>query len=126
MKNVLLVGLGGFVGSAFRYLISLYALKSFPGPLPLGTLFVNLVGSFLIGLLAGLMVKSNYEPLQLVLLTGFCGGFTTFSTFSLEGLKMLESYRYLYYGGYVGLSVVGGLALCFLGFFLAQKMTGFQ
>lgn len=122
MKNILLVGLGGFAGSVCRYLISVYSMKTFASALPIGTLFVNLGGSLLIGLLAGAMIKSEYSSLQLLLLTGFCGGFTTFSTFSIEGMKLLENARYGYYTGYVVLSVIGGLVLCMAGFWLAQKM----
>lgn len=121
MKNIILVGIGGFAGSVCRYLISLYTIKTMDGAIPYGTLFVNLTGSLLIGLIAGLFARSNYQSLQLILITGFCGGFTTFSTFSLEGLKMLETSRYLLYAGYVGISIVGGLALCFLGFFVSIK-----
>lgn len=122
MKNVLLVGLGGFVGSIFRYLTGMYALKLVPSVFPWGTLMVNLTGSLLIGLLAGLFTKSTYQTYQLLLITGFCGGFTTFSTFSLEGLKLLRSAHYLEYFSYAAASVAGGLGLCFLGFLVSQKI----
>ena len=122
MKDIFLVGLGGFIGSVFRYLVNLYAFRLPPAGFPLSTLLVNLAGSLLIGLLAGFMVKSTFHNYQLFLITGFCGGFTTFSTFSLEGLKLLKSAYYLQYVAYLGISVIGGLALCILGFWLSQKI----
>lgn len=122
MKGIILVGLGGFLGSILRYLISLYSVKLFSNFL-VGTLTVNLTGSFLIGLLAGMMGKPAYHHYQLFLLTGFCGGFTTFSTFSIEGIKLLKNAQYFGYLGYTTASVIGGLTLCFLGVWIAQKVV---
>lgn len=122
MKNILLVGIGGFMGSVARYLIGVYSIKYFSNAL-IGTFTVNLAGSFLIGLLAGFLAKPHYQPYQLILITGFCGGFTTFSTFSMEGLKLLRGSFHLQYIGYTAASIAGGLTLCFLGVWVAQKFT---
>jgi len=122
MKDILLVGIGGFAGSVCRYLVGLSYLKAVGAGFPYGTLTVNLVGSLLIGFLAGSLLKMENNTLQLFMLTGFCGGFTTFSSFSLEGLKMLRGSQYLEYAGYVGFSVFGGILLCFLGIWVGQKL----
>lgn len=122
MKNILLVGLGGFIGSILRYLMGVWALRYFSTGFPLSTLTVNLTGSLLIGLLAGTILKPSSQTFQLFLMTGFCGGFTTFSTFSLEGLRLLRSACYTQYAWYVAISVIGGMGLCFLGFWISQKM----
>lgn len=124
MKHLLLVGFGGFAGSICRYLMSIYALRLFPFQILTGTLLVNLLGSLLIGLISGSLLKPATQPYQLLLITGFCGGFTTFSSFSLEGLKMLKAAQYGLYAGYTTLSVVGGLLLCLAGVWLAHKMIG--
>ena len=76
LRNILLVALGGALGSVCRYLISKLSLGTFPW----GTLTVNILGSLLIGLLTGLMLRGSVSPeMKLLLVTGFCGGFTTFS-----------------------------------------------
>ena len=124
MKDLLLVGLGGLVGSISRYLITLYSLKLTTSVFPFGTLTVNLAGSLLIGVLAGVMIKSTWSPYQLFLITGFCGGFTTFSTFSLEGIKLIRAQLYYHYMLYAGISLFFGLLLCFVGFWIVQKLSG--
>ena len=122
MKNILLVGLGGFAGSICRYMVTVYSLKFLASNFPYGTLIVNLVGSVLIGLLAGALLKMNNQFYQLLLITGFCGGFTTFSSFSIEGLRLLKEAQYYQYVSYVTVSVFGGLVLCLLGVWIAQKL----
>ena len=118
LKQILLVGLGGAVGSIFRYLISrlTFSDKSWFA-FPMATFIVNLIGCFLIGLLIGLSYKqiSFDHNLKLLLITGFCGGFTTFSAFSLESLQLYQSGHFLTLAGYILLSVILGILLVWLG-----------
>lgn len=124
MKNLFLVGFGGFAGSICRYLVSSYSIRFYTYGIPMGTLAVNLAGSLIISFLGGLLIKPSTHPYQLLLLTGFCGGFTTFSTFSLEGMKMLRAAEFVHYTAYAVLSIGGGLLCCLCGMWLAQKITG--
>lgn len=89
MTNALFVGLGGLVGAILRYLLGLIPVRQTPFP----TLCINVLGAFVIGLLAALCEKNkiNSQPLLLFLKVGLCGGFTTFSTFSLETYDLLSS-----------------------------------
>ena len=89
---------------------------------PWATLTVNIVGCFLIGLLWGLFSKNGAEGSNwaLFLTVGLCGGFTTFSTFSKEALVMLQSGNFWGFAGYVAISVVAGIALVALGYFLVR------
>lgn len=121
MKDFLLVGLGGFLGSIGRYAVYLCISKYNADRSFLATLTVNLIGCFLIGLLSGGLVKSNSQ-LGLLLIAGICGGFTTFSTFGMDGMRMLREGVFLDFFLYVSASLVGGLILCFAGFYVAQKM----
>ncbi|MDR2556339.1 MAG: fluoride efflux transporter CrcB [Bacteroidales bacterium] len=112
LKNILLVFVGGGVGSALRYVCSCIGDKICPNfVFPVSTFFVNIVGCFLIGLLVGITARGGMldEKMRLILVTGFCGGFTTFSTFAAENFKMLENGNYLLLGLYIAGSIAGGL-----------------
>lgn len=120
IKNILLVGAGSFVGGALRYLVSL-GLK-YTGGFPWATFLVNLVGCLLIGLLWGLFSRFANASQQLVLFlsVGFCGGFTTFSTFSKESLILLQASNYLMFALYIMGSVVIGIGLVAIGYYLTK------
>jgi len=121
-KLMLFVGLGGFLGSASRYLSQQYLLKLLPITFPIGTFAINMTGCFLIGLIYGLAERGSLETLQwrLFLASGFCGGFTTFSAFSFEILELVKEGQYFQVGLYVSLSVVMGLLATFLGMILTK------
>lgn len=117
MARFLLVGLGGAIGAIFRYIISLIPWK---GSFPLLTLVTNLAGAVLIGAVVGLAAKREAGPYAVLFLkTGVCGGFTTFSTFSLESLRMLEQGQKVPALLYILLSVAG----CIAGVWLGEKLT---
>lgn len=120
IKNIAIVGAGSFIGGAVRYLVSL-AMKGIGKGFPWATLAVNVLGCFLIGLLWGLFSRSASEGSSwaLFLTVGVCGGFTTFSTFSKEALMMLQSGNIWGFAAYVALSVIAGVALVALGYYLA-------
>ncbi len=122
MKEVLLVGAGGFAGSIGRYLLSLAGTRWFPGEFPAGTFSANIIGCFIIGLLMGIGLKSEWmsRDLFLLLATGFCGGFTTFSTFSAENINFITAGHYLMAASYfAGSILLGGVAVLF-GLFLVK------
>ena len=117
MINVLFVGLGGFIGAAMRYLIGLIPVPN-PGGFPVCTFIINIVGAFAIGLIAALAAKhSGFDPrLLLFLKTGVCGGFTTFSAFSLEAAGLLKAGNIWVAAAYITLSVL----LCVFAVFASQ------
>jgi len=113
MKAVILVGIGGAVGSMLRYILQRHLNADFP----LGTLIVNIFGCLLIGILWALAAKHKLdEALRLCLMAGFCGGFTTFSSFTLESLQLLQNNRYLFFAVYTISNVVIGLLATFAGY----------
>lgn len=117
-KNLILIGLGGFVGSIARYLVSKLNIYIEFLAIPIGTLTVNVLGSFLIGFLTGVAEKSpilNVE-MRMFLMVGLCGGFTTFSTFSGENLMLLRNGQLLSLFLYTGLSVLLGFTAVYLGY----------
>ncbi len=121
IKAILLVGSGSFIGGAARYFVSTL-MKDTGSGFPLGTLTVNLAGCFLIGMLYGLFARFSTTDSSwcLLLTTGLCGGFTTFSTFANESLKMLQSGNTWGFIGYVAVSVVVGVALTALGYMIVK------
>lgn len=114
MRNVLFVALGGAFGSVFRYLVSQWIPLASAGDFPWATFGVNLLGSFLIGLIIGKLGPED-TTLRLLLITGFCGGFTTFSTFANETVQLLQGGYYFLAFLYVLASVVFGTALVGVG-----------
>ena len=120
IMKYILVFLGGGLGSALRYLISRY--NNVGQPLPFGTFSVNIIGSFLIGIIIGLSLKNQSftQNHTLLLATGFCGGFTTFSAFALENVQLLKNGAYLHFFGYTFGTLIIGIAAVFLGLFLVK------
>lgn len=119
MKPFLLVALGGGAGAVCRYALTLLPIS---GRFPLATLIANALGALIIGFLAGCAIQMDSFPanLNLLLKTGFCGGFTTFSTFSLETVTLWQQHRFWTAGGNATLS----LAVCFAGVAAGQALAG--
>jgi CrcB protein len=122
IKNILLVGLGGGGGSMLRYMCQRWLGDAFPHSFPWGTFAVNSAGCFLIGLIWGLTFKTfdANEHWKLFLMAGICGGFTTFSAFTLEGIGLLKEQKIGLFFLYVAGSVVAGLALTLIGMKLTR------
>ena len=122
LKAFLLVGAGGAVGSMARYGVSFMINKIAPDPIHFaGTFVINIVGAFIIGVLFGLAGRHQVnEELYLLLASGFCGGFTTFSTFALENVDLFQKGQSVTAFMYMGLSVIIGLLLCRVGIWLAS------
>jgi CrcB protein len=117
IKNILLVGLGGGFGSIARYLCQKWFAENTAQPFPWGTFAVNLAGCFLIGLVYAIAEKTTLLSPQtrLLLITGLCGGFTTFSAFAFENMTLLRSGDMLYFLLYSIGSVVLGIGAVFAG-----------
>ncbi|MFS2221620.1 fluoride efflux transporter CrcB [Pantoea sp. B65] len=121
VKSMLAVMIGGAVGCALRWMISLRFNSLFPN-LPPGTLMVNLAGGFIIGVaLAYLLKNPHLDPMwRLLIVTGLCGGLTTFSTFSAEIVVLLQNGNYLWAMFSVMTHVIGSLLMTFAGFALVS------
>lgn len=113
---MLLVGFGGFLGSILRYLISKLNTEISIHSFPAGTFLVNIIGSLLIGFLVGVLAThAPSSQLRLLLITGFCGGFTTFSAFTNENFNLIANGQFLTSALYIILSIVGGIFAVFGG-----------
>lgn len=114
----LIVFLGAGLGGALRHVVNVWAVRAFGYEFPIGTLVVNVIGSFVMGLLAGFFIfRAGLVPqhARLFLTTGLLGGFTTFSAFSLDAALLIERHAYSAAGAYVIGSVFASLAALFLG-----------
>ncbi len=120
LKDILLVGAGSFFGGIARYLVSL-AMKGMSAAFPWATMTANIAGCFIIGALWAVLNRYNADnQLNLLLAVGFCGGFTTFSTFSKESLCLLQSGNYSTFILYALGSVILGIVAVALGYALAK------
>ncbi len=124
-KAIIAVGLGGFAGSVLRYLVSRLVSGVNFFSLPLGTLLVNVVGCFVLGLLTGLFSRTQgmSPELRLLLTTGLCGGFTTFSTFMGENFEMARGGHFALLTAYVVISLAAGFVLFYVGYALSGKVN---
>jgi CrcB protein len=120
IKNIFLVLLGGGIGSVSRYLLSYLLTKNNTTQFPWATFIANALGCLLIGLLFGYIQKNNLqnETLKLLLITGFCGGFTTFSTFSLENIQFIQNQNY----NLALLYTISSIFIGFLGVLIGFKL----
>jgi len=117
IRSILIVGLGGFIGTVFRFLISRYFQLHVFSVFPWGTFLVNIIGSFIIGILFGLSEKGDFLSTEwrLFLTVGICGGFTTYSTFSNDAFILLQNNEFFRFATYSGLSFILGLFAVFFG-----------
>ena len=117
VKSFFIAGIGGFLGSGARFLISRYIQLSYTSVFPWSTFSVNIFGSLLIGIFFGISDKGNFmsPEWRLFLTVGFCGGFTTFSSFSNDAFLMLQDKEILRFVLYTSLSFLFGLIAVFLG-----------
>ncbi|MCT4603034.1 MAG: fluoride efflux transporter CrcB [Marinifilum sp.] len=117
LRTLLLIGMGGFLGSISRFLIGQGLHRIFDTIFPIGTMTVNVVGSFIIGVVYSLAERDNLisPEIRMFLAVGFCGGFTTFSSFAFDKLNLLKDSGFLYLSMYLGGSVFLGLLAVYLG-----------
>ena len=122
LKTILIIGTGSFLGGVLRYLVSLYVQNNVLSAFPWGTFIVNILGSLLIGFLFGLSERLSFFDYEwrLFLAVGFCGSFTTFSTFANENLALLKEGSFFLFAVYTGLTIFLGLLAVFSGSLISK------
>lgn len=122
LKTILYIAIGGALGSVLRFLTTIWVSKFWSNQFPLATLIANFAGCFLIGLFIGILAKNNLADTNLkwFLVTGFCGGFTTFSAFGMENYNLFQNNNSLMAFGYIALSIILGLSAVWFGLFVSK------
>lgn len=122
IRTIVLVGIGGAIGSICRYLTSIFISRHYPSVFPFATFTANILGCFIIGILLGLFER--HQPvnpdLKFLLITGFCGGYTTFSTFSSENLALLHAGNYQTAFTYILFSLLTGILCVWAGIMITK------
>lgn len=120
MKTLLFIFIGGGLGSVLRYGLSKVLNTGFI--FPFGTLAVNILGSLILGIIMGVVLKNNLQtsPSVLFLSVGFCGGFTTFSAFAFENMNFLKNGDYLSFVSYSAASLILGIIAVFIGLWMSK------
>lgn len=124
VRNLILIGVGSCIGGVLRFLSQQFVQQYYPSSFPFGTLSVNSIGCFVIGIIYALSERGNLlsPELRLLFAVGFCGGFTTFSSFAYESIKLLQDGEFFYVGLYTLLSIVIGFSAVLLGIFLIKSI----
>lgn len=122
LKTILYVAIGGALGSILRYLTTVFVQKHWSGNFPLATFIANVLGCFLIGLFMGILQKHQLADSQLkwLLITGFCGGYTTFSAFGYENFSLFQNQHSVVALLYIALSIIAGLLALGAGLYLSR------
>ena len=124
-RSLLLIGVGSCIGGISRYIVQEFVQKHYPSSIPLGTLSVNIIGCFIIGVVYALASKGNIlsPELRLFLAPGLCGGFTTFSSFAYENISLMQDGEFFYTSQYVLLSILFGFASVYLGILFIKLIS---